>query len=396
MISALVAAVTFLPLLFSQPCQTQISRLFRYLGSITFPNRARCESITWDAVHDGPLHSCQSIYRSHCTPGHHRRKECWRFITDLLSTKAMKNQGACKYVEKPEALGLFGGTYLCIDVRILVALMLCTVYKSKSHSWREGTTCYDDDFTLSLRSVGPDRDLLVAHLRGQLKQERVRLTKAELTALMVGYPPWYRERVVCAHSPSIPFPIRSDADIARGGWIIAVGLTELETRQPTALYIVPNLNDQQPDGSYYKRTNGSHLRLAVERVYDVLKILRESIDDPRLEAVIKAVSYMIERGTGSGARRFFPDGSVAGGSISQLNAKQCTFAMMLFNEMVPTDEDVQYLRPILAPVLHAAFEGCYEVIQYLKDAGMRLVLPQCIGNDWSRQIYLRDCVVDEA
>lgn len=395
MLSALVAAATFLPLLFSQPCQKQISNLLRYLGSIAFPARARCEALTWSTVRDGPLHVCQPIYCSHGIPGHCRRKECWRFITDFLFTETVQRQNHCEYVEKPEALDLFGSTYLCIDVRVLMALVLCSVKQSKSTSWREGAASYGDDFALDLRSVGLHKNLLVAHIRGHLKQERVQYTKAELTALMNGYPPWYRERVVCAHGPSMPFPIQNDADITRGGWVVAVGLTDSDKRKPMALYTVPNLADQQTDGSYYARTNGLHLRIAVQRVYDILKNLREHIsNNPKLDAVINAVQYMIETNTGSGVERYLPQRTVNGGSIAQLNGVQCKFAMTLFNGLVPTDADIQNLHPILAPVLQAAFDGCYEIIQYLKDTGMRLVLPQCLGDDWSRKIYLMDCVAD--
>ena len=396
MVSALVAAATFLPLLFSQPCQKQISKWLRYLGSKLFPTKARCEALTWSAVRDGPLHVCQPIYCSHWFPGHGRRKECWRFITDVLFTETAQRQNYREFVEKPEALDLFGGTYLCIDIRVLMALILCSVKDAKSTSWREGAASYDDDFALSLRSVGLQRNLLVGHVRGHFKKERVQYTKAELTALMNGYPPWYREHVVCAHGPLIPFPIRNDADITRGGWVVAVGLADSDNGKPMALYTCPNLPDQQADGSYFARTNGAHLRISVQRVHDILKNLKEHItNEPRLDAVIEAVRYMIETRTGSGVERYLPRKTVTGGSIQQLTGMQCTFAMDLFNRLVPTDAEVQNLRPILAPVLQAVFDGCYEIIQYLKDTGMRLVLPQGLGDDWSRKIYLRDCVVDE-
>ena len=305
--------------------------------------------------------------------------------------------GHCDYIEKPEALDFWGGAYLCVDVRVLVALLLCSVPAHKSNSWREGTATYGDDFAFNLRSTGPHQDLFVAHCSGRLKPERVRYTKAELTALMDGYPPWYRERVVCAHGPTMPFPIRSDADIFRGRWVVAVGLIEESERKLMALYVAPNLGDVQPDGFYYARTNGSHLRKAVQRVLEILENIGEHIlNSPELTVTIKAVRYMFYSGTGSGFERHLPGRSIAGGSISQLHAAQCMFAMTLFNGMVPTAADIQTLRPILAPVLQAAFNGCYEVIQYLKDTGIRLVLPQGLGNDWSRKIYLRDCVVGEA
>lgn len=298
-----------------------------------------------------------------------------------------------EYVKKPEALDFFGGSYLCVDVKLLVALMLCSVKSDKSISWREGAHSYDDDFSLKIRTVG--EDLLVAHFRGQFKQERVQYTKKEITVLMDGYPPWYREQVVCSHGLTIPFPIDSIADITRGGWVIAVGLMD-SNRKPMALYIVPNTADQQKDGGYFERTNALHLRTAVQRVCDALVILQkehiQNSDD--LDSVVAAVQYMIRTGTGSGVERQLPGRTVAGGAITQLDAQQCKFAMKLFNGMVWTDADIQTLRPILAPVLQAAFDGCYEIVQYLKDTGMRLVLPRGLGDDWSRKVYLRDCVVD--
>ena len=393
-VSALIAAALFVPLLFSQPCQRLVAKLLRYIASTVFPSGARCEALTWKDVWDGPLVTRQSIYWNHWTAPHSCKKECWRSITDGFFIETRSHQKHREYVKKPEALDFFGGTYLCVDVKLLVALILCSVKPGKSSSWREGAHSYDD-FSLDIRTVG--EGLLVGHFRGHFKQERVRYTKKEITALMDGYPPWYREQVVCPHGPTIPFPISSIADITRGGWVVAVGLMDHYTK-PMALYIVPNAADQQKDGGYFERTNGLHLRTAVQRVYDALVILQtEHIQNSdALDRVVAAVQYMIQTGTGSGVERKLPGRTVTGGAIRQLDVNQCKFAMTLFNGMVWTDADIQTLRPILAPVLQAAFDGCYEVIQYLKDTGMRLVLPHNLGDDWSRKVYLRDCVVDES
>ena len=164
-----------------------------------------------------------------------------------------------------------------------------------------------------------------------------------------------------------------------------------------ALYTVPNLADSQSDSTYNGRGNGTHLRQAVNRVHEVLKEIALHIpDDSDLKKVIEAVHYMITTGTGSGVERYLAPDGITGGNIAQLDGAQCIFAMSLFNTRVPSDGDIQTLRPILAPVLKAAFDGCYKVIQDLKDDGMRLVLPHELGNDWSRKIYLRDCVVADA
>ena len=386
MASAIIATVTFLPLLFSQPCQREIAKLLRYLGKRLFPKRAQCVSVTWDAAPD-VLRSTQS----HC-----QQKQCWSFIVDWLLNGLGHQRVQPKYIDKPDALDLFGGNYLCIDVPVLLAIVLCSVGDRKSLSWREGAVSYDQDFSLRLRTVGGDQDILLAHVSASLKHDRMHYTKAELTALMQGYPPWYRERVVCSHGPSIPYPIRSNTDILRGGWVVAVGLAD-RNRRPMALYTVPNLADSQSDSTYNGRGNGTHLRQAVNRVHEVLKEIALHIpDDSDLKKVIEAVHYMITTGTGSGVERYLAPDGITGGNIAQLDGAQCIFAMSLFNTRVPSDGDIQTLRPILAPVLKAAFDGCYKVIQDLKDDGMRLVLPHELGNDWSRKIYLRDCVVADA
>jgi hypothetical protein len=245
---------------------------------------------------------------------------------------------------------------------------------------------------LDIRTI--KEDLLVVHLECKPKDDRVLYTKNEIAALMDGYPPWYREQVVCAHGPTIPFPINSPEDITRGGWVIAVGLRDSGSRKPMALYVVPNMSDREKDGNYIERTNGSHLRTAVRRVYVILIRLRERYfqNSNDLDSIIPAIGYMVEEWTGSGVNGY----TVQGGAIAQLNAEQCKFATNMFNKMVWSDADIQALRPILAPVLQAAFDGCFEVIQYLKDTGMRLVLPEGFGDDWSRKVFLRDCVIDKA
>jgi hypothetical protein len=312
-------------------------------------------------------------------------------MIEFLFKETRSHQSRHEYIEKPDALDFFGGSYLCIDIRLLVALMLCSVGPSKSITWREGANSYDNDLALDIRTV--KEGLLVAHFEGRFQQERLLYTKKEITALMDGYPPWYREKVVCAHGPTILFPIQSAADITRGGWVIAVGLSD-RRRKPMALYVVPNTSDLQKDGGYFERTNGLHMRTAMRRVYDALIILRRTYiqDSEALDRVTVAILYMIEKGTGSGVERELPGKTIPGGEITQLNAEQCKFATGLFNGMVWTNADIQTLRPILAPVLQAAFNGCYEVVQYLKDTGMRLVLPRDLGDDWSRKVYLRDCI----
>jgi hypothetical protein len=83
MVSVIVAAATFLPLLLSKPAQKIILKLVRSIGVVVFPAKARCEVLTWNSIRDGPLHLCQPTYCPHMALGRHSREtKCWKFIED--------------------------------------------------------------------------------------------------------------------------------------------------------------------------------------------------------------------------------------------------------------------------------------------------------------------------
>ncbi len=254
MIGALITAATFLPLLLSQPYQDQSSRLFRWVRSALFPNHAQCELVTWDMIPDGPLHTCARGYCPHWMPKHHAKcQECWTPCLQVLFNRALRDGRTKKYIAKPPELD-FGGKYICVDVRIIIAIILCSTATEKSMSWREGSLTYGSDFTLELQQRG---DILISHIYAQMKERRLHYTKEEISKLMSGYPPLYRESFVCEHGPLLRFPIEDARDVLRGGWIVAIGLADKGTLQPIALYNLPNLSDDRSDGSYFDRTNGA-------------------------------------------------------------------------------------------------------------------------------------------
>lgn len=134
-------------------------------------------------------------------------------------------------------------------------------------------------------------------------------------------------------------------------------------------------------------------RKALGRVLEILAEIKESIpNDQDLDMIYNGIVYMIRTGTGSGVEKYRR--SVPGGEISRLNRRQCDFAMRLFNTRVPSDTQIVELRPTLAPVLQAAFQAAYKLVEHLKDTGVRLILPEPLRGNWSRRVYLRDCAVD--
>jgi hypothetical protein len=77
-----------------------------------------------------------------------------------------------------------------------------------------------------------------------ISYSRIELTKKELERILDGYPPWYSEYLILANGDSIPHPIKSMDDVARGGWIVAIGLSS--TRPTEQKCMKPGLPSEKP------------------------------------------------------------------------------------------------------------------------------------------------------
>jgi hypothetical protein len=354
-----------------------ISSLLLLVQRWIWPDHARCEQVSWSDIPDGKIHDCISFCRH--WGAHSHEMLCWQSTIARVFNRAWTSSSrGARYGRKPDALS-FRKHFLCTDVDTILAFILCTVGDRKYLDWNTSSLHFGDTVVTLRAHCG----VLVAHLRGNIRAERVNLTKHEIQMMVQGYPPYYREKVILEHGPCLPHPIRDSRDIDRGGWIVAVGLS---TTIPLALYTYPT----------EKIFNGFRpFQKAVQRVLDVLQdvILKNFPLDNNLQDVIRAVGYMVRSGTGSGVGNHgVPQEGVPGGSLTQLNGQQCTLAMKIFNDFEPltVGQDNQ-LRPILAPVLNAAFLGTYRVIQYSKDIGMHFHLPKLLEEHRHKPVYLMDC-----
>ena len=353
-----------------------------------WPDHARCELLSWNDIPDGRLHDC-SGYCYHWSV-HSRRQDCWESTLSLIFNRAwVLRSHRPKFAKKPEQLA-FGRRFLRTDVETVLAFILSTVGERKSSEWDTSRLRFGGTAV----SFEECHGVLVLHLRGNFRTERVNLTKHEVQMMLQGYPPFYREVVTLKHGPYVPHPIRDERDIERGGWIIAAGFSD--NTLPLALYTLPNQAEDSND-SYIYRQNAIPFRNAVKRVLAVLTdIILVKFPEDQVRDVIKAVDHMVVNGTGSGVPIFSRSSGVPGGSFHQLTGQQCALAMKIFNDFRPlTMEQENQLRPVLSQVLNAAFRGSYDVIQYLKDTGRQLVLPKLLKDYRHDPIYLRDCEYDD-
>jgi hypothetical protein len=377
--AAVVLAI--ITLCFTSPPVKGISFLLSNIQRRIWPSNARCEQMFWSDIPDGKVHQC-TRFCSHWG-AHSQQISCWKTTLAQVFNFAWMTSRRIKSIRKPDELA-FSKHFLCTDVDTILAFILCTVGGSRCLSWDSNSLRFGD----TIVTLREHHGVLVAHLRGNINPNCVNLTKHEVQMMLHGYPPYYREGVIVKHGPCLPHPIRDDRDIKRAGWIIAAGLS---TTTPLTLYIRP-LTDNH---AFY---TGAPFNDALLRVVSVLQdvILKKFPNDQNIHNVISAITYMIVSGTASGVEHHgIRHDGVPGGALNQLNGEQCYLAMKIFNDFEPLTADQEIrLRPILAPVLNAAFLGAAHVITYVKDTGMQLTLPPLLRKHRHTPVYLMDCIVD--
>lgn len=155
MVTVIVAAIIFIPLLLSQACQALIFTFFHWMGANLFPAHGRCSLLIWDDIPSGPLHECREGYCWHWTPDHHARmRECWTQYLFSPFNRAMSRRSNIRFVKKHPDLA-FRGQYLSVDVRVIVVLLLCSTGETKSSSSEEASSNYASEaiFCLLIRDA---------------------------------------------------------------------------------------------------------------------------------------------------------------------------------------------------------------------------------------------------
>ena len=93
-------------------------------------------------------------------------------------------------------------------------------------------------------------------MRGQLHATRP-FTKADLEALLTGYPPLYRETEWLSDGSAVRNPIRVEQDLEGAGWILHCGLSHLRRRSgmatPTACLHAMHVETKET-GKFWTRT----------------------------------------------------------------------------------------------------------------------------------------------
>ena len=349
----------------------------------------RCKRLKWEDIPNGRVHECSSYpntYPSCNHDGQHvQSAKCWESATSIATIfnraweVSTQNHLQAKV---PESLPITS-SFICSDVQTVLAFVLWTAGTENECLWQSECLAFGSTRVV-VGTIGTD---IVAHIEGPFHSQRQSLTKHELGRMLVGWPPWYRENFQMRNGIIVPFPIASNSDIPRAGWILAVGLMDQRqaSQEPLALYRCPN----EPLEPGF-RQNGVTFRQAVRRCRDHIRrnISPQFPDDRLISDALDALNVLIHDGTGSGLQILLETFRLRRGNLSY---SQCQLAFRMFNDYtVLSDRDKIMLEPILVETLAAAVLGAYEVVRYLNGRGCELKIPPEL-RPFHREVWLRDC-----
>jgi len=363
--------------------------------------RQRVLVLKWSQVPDGKVHDClmgsAAFSQWSCSHlGIHRKElRCWESDSSLaviLNRAWRLSERRPSYFKDLPAQVPPSCDFICTDLRTILACVLCTAPDRKSSSWNPRSLSFGTT-QVSREIVG---NLPFYHFQGQFQRRRGELTKSDLEKLLNGYPPWYRDRFTTrAGSVNLSFPIHGEADVSRGGWIIAVGLMDPDVQTQTPLAVYRCLQGSEPEEPQF-RSNGVVFRAAIARCRDhIVKNIQPHFPaDVNVAAAVTMLQHLIVEKTGSGipSPGEFGERWSDGTPPPHLTGPDCRFVMRDFNRFKSLDgTDVARYRPILLPAMAAVVHGAYEVVQYLKDVGVELKLPPGC-EDLDSEVFLKDCV----
>ena len=381
-LGSLLVAIVTLPLILSPQGAHIIRTTTAIIVALIWPSHGWCDSMLWkdlperDSLHDCSRGCVTTLRRF----SHQQRPACWEGLLKALFNRTWPIR-RIRAVRKPNELD-FGSRFLQTDMRTLFAFVLCSAKPFKGWvSCNEGRKLH-----IRLNKTGLEvreyATILVGHIESDFECYQLRLSKNECSQIIMGYPPFYREECKTYEGVKFPHPSMEHGGIRRGGWVIALGLTDAI---PTAVY-------------------ASSMRFCFDeaccRVRDIVcDYLQPNFDGPSFDIAKQLLQFMCANRSGSGALSsdILPPGKlrelVTKGKCSHgLTAEQCVFAVNIFDRKERLSlEDRRQLQPILVPILAAAVHGVHIVYQYVNNESTKLerdIQALFVENP---VVYLRDC-----
>ena len=386
--AAVIIAIIAAVLSTSPLAITFVSALFLNIIRFIFPSSAQCERLRWMDIPEGPLHEC-TLNCPHAT-GPNPISEFFFLIKHGTA------------VRKPKQLD-WRASYICTDTTVLKALLLLL---NQRHSDSDSLP----KLTLSWHPIG--RHLTASFKMNNVPPEwkvdaLVSVSKSELSRILQGYPPWYRTTLYLANGTEVPHPIRSVADLTRGGWIAAIGLSRTMPLMSHCMAVEPL------DGKTGKQKL-VHVASALDRILyrlgslmttfpEHMALIQEAQKLIRLVARETYLTNTVRMNTSlvygcfaasSFVRTFGDDWfdyrqKEKRKFVKELSKEQCLVIMGVFAKHGKLMEvEVEGLRGCLLPALRAVLVGGWEVYDYVM-SGRREVWESNLEGDSEKVVWLR-------
>jgi hypothetical protein len=364
-----------------------------------------CESLLWTDIPDSEvLHDIKYLRQYSQSPEHGKR--CWDGIFSQVFNKLWKkSKRRVQSARRPKQLGT-RHQYLRIDLTALQALILiCAVDEGpkrvpdQPNKFSYGGVAIEDIQTLDEDGDSLEEELSLASAHIVAASPQRSLAKLEVDRLIEGFPPWFYKDTFTVHTQlqpyTLPTPIHHVADLARGGWIIALGLT---TADPLPLYYDHpwEVYDPSYDKQNFRTRRGGYFWQSIIFLHDTIRDVFAPAfpDEPLVTDALKTIAAMIKAESDTPEPES-PHRKEFHTTPTTLTREQCEFAIDTFNSPSDALAIRRFLGKALVPVLAAAVNGVEKALRYVKEPGRELnsLIPAPLRD--SEAIFLRDCEVGD-
>jgi hypothetical protein len=342
------------------------------------PHEFHCERLEWSDIPEGLLHQC-SIPKENCEHVVPAPKDTTEWEPIICTFFQWIKRG--NFVSKPRLLDL-NVRYVRTDQRVLKTLLGLTAdVQRHEYSDKRGALIFEEIESVVTAYFKPRTPSGLYRNPGF----RLEVTKKEATKIIDGYPPWYCETLLLMNGDKIPHPIQSTDDIWRGGWVVAIGLSNTV---PAARDFMLR-GDRDPKSMSLEKPCITANR-ALARVVQCLSSASEAFpQEPALEHAQKLLEdwisnyskwnsmsgvyslwtssplyHLFKDDEGNRVKRWVQDKQKKYASV--LSTYQCQIAMQAFSHPGAfSAEEQEVLAPVILVVLRAVMVGCYAVLDYL-------------------------------
>lgn len=397
--------------------KTAIALGYRYASDYVYKIRfPQSTSVLQRSLNDADISQAEYLYRNISPPSSLPREEgpfshyacgnCWKTFPDIFNV--LKLPVPIRLPKDLSQLPLKKDYFLTDAQTIFICLLGVAIQRlhfSEDNGSGEQTCRWDSRICATFRR---EKNFYFAHIQFSKfnpYHPYYRRNIEEYRRIIVhGYPPWYQTKVTNTVNVTFEFPSLEKGNLKRAGWIVAIGLGDLDDPLP---YFSTRLGRFEEYGNTLYR----HHRGGIGAYYSAYTYLQEVIRDRfTLDAFLdsegqdiiatarKEVKDMITHHSASGAGKFLRQCQQLAGAYNdgafaeQLNSSETARAIELFNDKRPLDADqISFVKRKLKPIIAGALRGLKRLFVYFNDEGNQIPAGVQKMIDDNQQIYLEGC-----